>query len=77
LGSAKRKRLRNTGIKHRIATPSSNYNKIIKTFVPDLSGKLQMLLIVALIFGSVGGLVVAAILKLLDNIVKVSVSKDY
>ncbi len=51
-----------------------NYNKIIN-FVPDLSGKLQMLLIVALIFGSVGGLVVAAILKLLDNIVKVKVRK--
>jgi hypothetical protein len=30
-----------------------------------------LLLIVALMFGSIGGLVVAAILKLLDNIVKV------
>ena len=36
-----------------------------------MSGMLQMLLLVALLFGSLGGLVVAAILKLLDNIVKV------
>ena len=39
--------------------------------IPDLSGRLQLLLLVALLFGSIGGLVVAAILKLLDNIVKV------
>ena len=40
----------------------------------EMSGMLQMLLLVALLFGSLGGLVVAAILKLLDNIVKVGFS---
>ena len=42
----------------------------------DMSGKLQLLLLVALLFGSLGGLVVAAILKLLDNIVKVNISEN-
>ena len=36
----------------------------------DASNNVKVLLVVALLFGSVGGLVVAAILKKLDNIVK-------
>merc|ERR1711934_598812 len=36
----------------------------------DVSTSVKVLLVVALLFGSVGGLVVAAILKKLDNIVK-------
>ena len=36
----------------------------------DASTSVKVLLVVALLFGSVGGLVVAAILKKLDNIVK-------
>ena len=35
-----------------------------------VSTRVQVLLVVALVFGSVGGLVVAAILKRLDNVVK-------
>merc|ERR1712008_150798 len=34
------------------------------------SREVQVLLVVALVFGSIGGLVVAAILKRLDNVVK-------
>ena len=36
----------------------------------DVTTRVQTLLVVALVFGSVGGLVVAAILKKLDNVVK-------
>merc|ERR1712154_358135 len=36
----------------------------------DAATKVQVLLVVAIMFGSVGGLVVAAILKRLDNVVK-------
>ena len=36
----------------------------------DVATRVQTLLVVALVFGSVGGLVVAAILKRLDNVVK-------
>merc|ERR1711892_942551 len=36
----------------------------------EVSTRVQILLVVALVFGSVGGLVVAAILKRLDNVVK-------
>ena len=36
----------------------------------DVSTRVKVLLVVALVFGSVGGLVVAAILKKLDNVVK-------
>merc|ERR1712025_608369 len=36
----------------------------------SVSTKVQVLLVVALTFGSVGGLVVASILKRLDNVVK-------
>ena len=36
----------------------------------DVATRVQTLLVVALVFGSVGGLVVAAILKKLDNVVK-------
>ena len=36
----------------------------------DVTTRVQTLLVVALVFGSVGGLVVAAILKRLDNVVK-------
>merc|ERR1719291_686213 len=35
-----------------------------------MSTRVQVLLVVALLFGSVGGLVVASILKRLDNVVK-------
>jgi len=36
----------------------------------ESSSKIQILLLVALLFGSIGGIVVAAILKRLDNVVK-------
>ena len=42
----------------------------------DMTPGLQIVLFVAILCGSVGGIVVASILKLLDNIVKVSVIQD-
>jgi len=40
------------------------------SLLSDVSTSVQTLLVVALVFGSIGGLVVAAILKKLDNVVK-------
>ena len=40
------------------------------TVLSEVPTRVQVLLVVALMFGSVGGLVVAAILKRLDNVVK-------
>ena len=37
-----------------------------------MTPSLQMVLFVAIMCGSIGGIVVASILKLLDNVVKVS-----
>jgi len=54
---------------HFITAPDLN---IVNTFASlgDVSSQVVVLLVVALLFGSLGGLVVAAILKKLDNIVK-------
>jgi len=54
---------------HFITAPSLN---IVNDFASlgDVSSQVLVLLVVALLFGSLGGLVVAAILKKLDNIVK-------
>ena len=42
-----------------------------------MKGSLQVILVVAIVCGSIGGIVVASILKLLDNIVKVWIWENY
>lgn len=51
----------------------TNSNYSIISLISDLSGmkgSLKVILVVAIVCGSIGGIVVASILKLLDNIVK-------
>ena len=52
-----------------ILSVSSSY-QYVTLCLGDVSTRGKVLLVVALLFGSVGGLIVAAILKKLDNIVK-------
>merc|ERR1712127_323454 len=54
---------------HMITVPDLNPLTALAT-LGEASTSVHILLVVALLFGSVGGLVVAAILKKLDNIVK-------
>ena len=59
----------------RIVTNMCNHVFIFEYYVKLILGmtpSLQMVLFVAIMCGSIGGIVVASILKLLDNVVKVS-----
>ena len=59
----------------RIVTNMCNNVRIFEYYVKIILGmtpSLQMVLFVAIMCGSIGGIVVASILKLLDNVVKVS-----
>ena len=59
----------------RIVTNMCNNVRIFEYHVKLILGmtpSLQMVLFVAIMCGSIGGIVVASILKLLDNVVKVS-----
>ena len=44
---------------------------ITRLLISDMKNSLQVILVIAIMCGSIGGIVVASILKLLDNIVKV------
>ena len=44
---------------------------ITNLLISDMKNSLQVILVIAIMCGSIGGIVVASILKLLDNIVKV------
>ena len=57
---------------HLISIPNMIPGDVIQQ-VSDSNINVQMFLISGLLFSSVGGLVVAAILKKLDNVVKVNI----
>ena len=57
------------GIFHIVSVPSLLSGPIMDQLL-DVSFKVKLFLVLGLLFGSVGGLVVAAILKKLDNVVK-------
>jgi len=57
------------GCVHLISTPGGSLSDQFAQLTAS-SSNVQILLVIALLFGSLGGLVVAAILKMLDNVVK-------
>ena len=57
------------GIFHIVSLPSILPSPILDQ-LSDVSFKVKLFLVLGLLFGSVGGLAVAAILKKLDNVVK-------
>ena len=57
------------GMVHVVSVPSLLPGPIIDQ-LSDASQKVKLFLVLGLLFGSIGGLVVAAILKKLDNVVK-------
>ena len=57
------------GIFYIVSVPSLLSGPIMEQLL-DVSFKVKLFLVLGLLFGSIGGLVVAAILKKLDNVVK-------
>ena len=57
------------GILHIVSLPSILPSPILDQ-LSDVSFKVKLFLVLGLLFGSIGGLAVAAILKKLDNVVK-------
>ena len=57
------------GIFHIVSVPSLIPSPILDQ-LSDVSFKVKLFLVLGLLFGSIGGLAVAAILKKLDNVVK-------
>ena len=56
-------------IVHVVSAPNLDYDIVLQN-LSSTSLKVQVFLILGLLFSSIGGLVVAAILKKLDNVVK-------
>ena len=56
-------------IVHVVSAPNLDYDIVLQS-LSSTSLKVQVFLILGLLFSSIGGLVVAAILKRLDNVVK-------
>ena len=56
-------------IVHVVSAPNLDYDIVFRS-LSSTSLKVQVFLILGLLFSSIGGLVVAAILKKLDNVVK-------
>ena len=56
-------------IVHVVSAPNLDYDIVFRS-LSSTSLKVQVFLILGLLFSSIGGLVVAAILKRLDNVVK-------
>ena len=56
-------------IVHVVSAPNLDYDIVLQS-LSSTSLKVQVFLILGLLFSSIGGLVVAAILKKLDNVVK-------
>ena len=57
------------GLVHILSSPDLSLNLILANLI-SVSPKVQVFLVLGLMFSSIGGLVVAAILKRLDNVVK-------
>ena len=55
---------------HVVSAPDIEYNDVVVGNLSSTSYKVKVFLVLGLLFSSIGGLVVAAILKRLDNVVK-------
>ena len=55
---------------HVVSAPDIEYNDVVVGNLSSSSYKVKVFLVLGLLFSSIGGLVVAAILKRLDNVVK-------
>ena len=55
---------------HVVSAADINYNDVVLGNLSSTSYKVKVFLVLGLLFSSIGGLVVAAILKRLDNVVK-------
>ena len=55
---------------HVVSAPDIEYNDVVVGNLSSSSYKVKVFLLLGLLFSSIGGLVVAAILKRLDNVVK-------
>ena len=55
---------------HVVSAPDIEYNDVVVGNLSSTSYKVKVFLLLGLLFSSIGGLVVAAILKRLDNVVK-------
>ena len=55
---------------HVVSAPDIEYNDVVVGNLSSTSYKVKVFLVLGLLFSSIGGLVVAAILKKLDNVVK-------